>query len=189
MKPGTMHIEIVRNARTPADRTKEQTMPNRGEHQFLCDTMILRNSLVKHQEAVRDRLRNYGYRWAWRDIRLLISLVTRLQNQLIGTMPPRRQAYYDRLATAGVYRVEFQGPTDKRYVWADAEDLAALTEAAMLTECAMCVREGRELRECRLRQALLALAPLTQADEDDVFAVCEYRGTASSLIAGDETRL
>ena len=185
----TVRIEIVRKARTPEKTAKAQTMPNRGEHLFLTDTMILRNSLVRHGEAVRDRLRDYGYRWAWRDIRLLISLVTRLQDQLLATVPPKRQAYYDRLATAGVYRVEMPGPVDHRYVWADAEDLAALTEAAMLTECAMCVREGKELRECRLRQALLALAPLTQTDESDRFATCEYRDTASSLISGRETHL
>ena len=189
MKPGTVHIEIVRRARTPGNPAKEQTMPGRGEHQFLTDTMILRNSLVRHGDAVRDRLRAYGYKWAWRDIRLLTSLVTRIQDQLLGTVPPKRQAYYDRLATSGVYRVEMAGPVDRRYVWADAEDLAALTEAAMLTECAMCVREGRELRECRLRQALVALAPLDPADVNDRFATCEYRGTASSLISGEETHL
>ena len=134
MKPGTVHIEIIRKPREAADPAKPQTMPNRGEHQFLTDTMILRNSLVHHGEQAAERLRAYGYRWGRRDVRLLISLVTRLQNRLLATMPPRRQAYYDRLSTAGVYRVEMAGPSDRRYVWADAEDLAALTEAAMVTE-------------------------------------------------------
>lgn len=189
MRPGTVHIEIVRRPREPADPSVPPAMPGRAEHQFLTDTMILRNSLAHYGEAVRDRLRTYGYRWGWRDVRLMMSLLNRIQDRLLATMPAKRQAYYDRLATAGIYRVEMAGPSDKRYVWADAEDLAALTEAAMMTECAMCVREGRELRECRLRGALLALAPPKEAEPDGPFATCGYRSVASSLIAGNETHI
>lgn len=166
-----------------------QTMPSREEHQFLTDTMILRNTLAHHGPAIRDRLKKYGYKYGWRDVRLMISVLTRLQDRLLDTMPPRRQDYYHRLATAGRYKVEMGTVTDRRYVWADAEDLGALTEAAMSTECAMCVREGRELRGCRLRQALLALAPLDKGEDTGRFASCEYRWIASELIKDREVNL
>lgn len=164
-------------------------MPNREEHLFLCDTMLVRNSLIKHGEAVRDRLRP-TYRYIWRDIRLAVALITKIQNRLCDTFPPKRQLYYQKLAEHGRYKLDLPGPAlGKNYVLADTEDLAVLTQAAMENQCAMCCLYGRELRGCRLRGALLALAPRDPADEDAPFDSCEYRDIASALARGEETRI
>lgn len=164
-------------------------MPDRQEHKWMCDTMVARNALVAFGPAVRERLRPL-YPGCWRDMRLIEALLDKLQRQMMETMPPRRREYYQRLAGEGVHRVDFPNPVRTRdWVLADADDLGALTEAAMTSQCAMCVMMGSEIKRCRMRSALLSLAPLKTADENDRFAECEYRRIASQLVKGEEVSI
>ena len=70
-------------SRTDPDGKKT---PNREENALMLDLMMLRNSIATHSETVRERLKAYPY--GWRDMRLLWSLVNKLQGQLLNTVSP-----------------------------------------------------------------------------------------------------
>ena len=151
----------------------------------MLDLMILRNTLVKHGPSVRDRLRPVPF--AWRDLRLLMTLVKKLQLAMLSTMPDSRQDYYQKVAQRGRVMVDFPGPARiDRYLMISERKLAAITEAAMLSECAMCLKGGREIRQCGIREALMEVAPPDRVldTRDAMTGGCEYRDIAGDLVQG-----
>ena len=158
-----------------------RTKPNRTENEFMLNLMILRNALVRMGPAMQERARRAGGN-CWRDIRMMAVTVTKVQEQLIATMPPRRDDYYMTYAQHGHYELLINGPIrNPRMVLIADKYLGALCEAAMRSECIMCMREGAEIGTCLLRQALLEVVPPTEV-EDGRWRKCEYRDAASSLI-------
>lgn len=158
-----------------------RTKPNRTENEFMLNLMILRNALVRMGPAVQERARRAGGN-CWRDIRMMTAAVTKVQEQLIATMPARRDDYYLTYAQHGHYELLINGPIrNPRMVLIADKYLGALCEAAMRSECIMCMREGAEIGTCLLRQALLEVVPPTEV-EDGRWRKCEYRDAASSLI-------
>lgn len=167
------------------DREEARTKPNRLENEFMLNLMILRNALVAMGPAIRERARRAG-KTTWRDIRLMTRLVEKVQEQLILTMPVRRDDYYSSYAKHGHYELMINGPIrNKRMVLISDRYLGALCEAAMKTECCMCMREGSEISGCLLRQALLEVAPPKEV-MDRKWRKCEYRDAAGKLIHGEE---
>lgn len=165
-------------------------MPNRQENALMLDLMLLRNTLVKNGEAVRERLK--GAPHGWRDMRLLWYLVNKLQEELLKTMPDRRVAYYNQMAQHGQVIIDIPGPIPRgRHILITDEHLAAITTAAMDGECALCLKEGKEVQRCPIRQALLEVAPPTQVSSGDRawWAGCEYQKAASALVQGKEVTI
>lgn len=155
----------------------------------MLDLMMLRNSLAKHSEAVKDRLKVCPH--AWRDMRLLWYLVNKLQIQLLNTMPDRRILYYDQMARHGKVIIDIPGPIPKgRHILITEKRLAAITEAAMRGECALCIKDGREAQRCPIRDALLEAAPPAVINEKiDWFTSCEYQKAAKALERGETIKL
>lgn len=166
----------------------ERTNPNKRENEFLMNLMILRNTLVLNSSACRDRAKRAG-KWTWRNIRLMLTLVNKVQDDLIKTMPARRDAYYATYAAHGHYELVMNGPTrPTRFVLISDRHLAALCEAAMESECVMCMLTGSEIAKCPLRKALLEVAPPTEL-QDGRWERCEYRDAASALIRDQEVTI
>ena len=164
----------------------EKTMPNRKENRFMTNLMVVLHTLLSDREAAEKRLMEYGYRYAKRDIALLIAMDNRLQEQMLSTMPDRRIAYYQKMANEAQIVIEFPGAVKlDRHVLMEVEDLGALAEAAMRGECAVCIRDGREVKRCRLRDALLPIAPPREFSR----VGCEYRRPASQLIQGEDVTI
>lgn len=176
--------EPVKPAPAPVARI-EKTKPNKAENFFMMDLMILKNSLAVRMDAVKDRLRKVN-RYGWRDLRLLFSLVDRIQSQLVQTMPESRLDYYAALARSGRYHLDIEGPVRQgRMVLISDIHLAQLCEAVMESECLMCLKTGSEVDKCPIRQALLEVAPPTDINGFR----CEYEGAARSLVRGEEVRI
>lgn len=165
--------------------------PNRKEHAIMTDLMILRNSLYKNSESVRERLAPFPH--AWRDMKLLLYLVNKVQGELLKTMPDMRVDYYYRLAESAHMTVEIPGPLHKgRHILITDTNLASLTESAMRAECSVCLLEGKEATRCPIRQALLEVAPPNELMEKAPMAYtfgCEYQSIASSLMEGKDVKL
>ena len=168
---------------------EEKKMPNAKEDALMIQLMIVRNALVEYGEAVRERLR--PVKGGWRDLRLMISLVTKTQNRLVDTMPERRWDYYYNLSQRGRIRVELPGPAKiGRYIMIHEKNLSVLAEAAMCGECAMCLRTGREVRGCLIRDALMEVAPPEEVrDLRGLSLGCEYRDAAGQLVRQEEITL
>lgn len=186
-----LHAQLFGNAAppvktaAPAPAPAKKTNPNRKENEFMLNLMILRNSLVAHAPGCRDRARLAG-KWVWRDIRLMLTLVCRIQEQFLATMPENRDEYYRAYAKYGHYEIRMNGPvTTGRQVLITDKHLGAICEAAMQNECVLCMREGSEIGQCRLRDALLEAAPPTEI-QDGLWRKCEYRGAAGDIIHGRE---
>ena len=164
-------------------KTPEKTMPTRKENRFMTNLMVVLHTLRSDRDAAEARLKAYGYRWSRRDTGLLIHLVDKLQAELLETMPDKRIGYYRRMAQEAQIVIDYPGPVPrKNSLLIDTQDLAAITEAAMRHECAMCIRDGREIRDCRLREALLPIAPPAEFSRTG----CEYRQPASQLVQGED---
>ena len=154
----------------------------------MMNLMVLRNTLRTNAPACRERARLAG-KWIWRDIRLLLTLVDRIQNAMLTTMPARRDEYYSNYARHGHYELRIDGPVRAgRQLMVTDLHLAAITEAAMKSECILCMREGSEIGKCELREALLEAAPQTKV-EDGWIRRCEYRKAAGDLIEGKDATI
>lgn len=162
-----------------------RTKPNREENFFMMDLMILKNSLAVRMKAVRDRLQRVNPN-AWRDLRLLYSLVDRMQEQLMKTMPESRWEYYSTLARSGRYHLDIEGPVRQgRMVLISDIHLAWLCEAVMESECLMCLKTGNEVERCPIRQVLLEVAPPSEI----LGYRCEYADAAGDLVQGKEVHI
>ena len=153
----------------------------------MLNLMILRNTLRTNAPACRDRARLAG-KWIWRDIRLMLTLVDRIQNAMLRTMPDSRDEYYSAYARHGHYELHIDGPVrTARHLLVTDRHLAAMAEAAMKSECILCMREGSEIGRCELREALLeAAAPTAIQEGNSLFRKCEYREAAGQLVQGKD---
>ena len=154
----------------------------------MLNLMIVRNTLIGRSEKLRERCRRAG-KWVWRDVRLLTRLVCKVQDALMDTVPESRIEYYDAYRRGGHYELVMNGPVRQtRYVLISDRKLAALTEAAMESECAMCMRDGSEIGHCLLREALLEVAPPTEVEQGR-WRKCEYRRAAGQLIRDEDVSI
>ena len=159
----------------------ERTKPNRRENEFMMNMMVLRNTLMANGPAVKERAKRAG-KYTWRDIRLMTRLVEKVQNAMLATMPKERDGYYMSYAQHGHYELMMNGPIrNTRMVLISDRSLGAVCEAAVTSECAMCMREGSEIGQCLLRKALLEVAPPTEI-QDGRWRKCEYRDLAGQLL-------
>ena len=163
-----------------------KTMPNRQENAMMLYLMALLNTLNRNSEAVKDRLS--VFRYGWRDLRLLLRLVDKVQIMLLHTMPDKRLDYYAKIAEHGKVIVDIPGLIPKgRHILITDKNLAAITEAAMRAECVLCMKDGKGVKGCPIRAALLEVAPPeTVNDCRNWWVGCEYRNAASALIQGEE---
>lgn len=172
---------------TPKPETKAitKTKPNKHENMFMLDLMVLRNTLATRMTYVRERLEQVNPH-AWRDLRLMYSLVRRIQSQMLDTMPDSRLEYYAALARNGRYHLDIEGPVRQgRMVLISDINLARLCEAVMESECIMCLKTGEEVSKCPIRQILLEVSPPSAVLEYR----CEYADAARELVRGEEVRI
>ena len=167
-----------------------KSKPNKRENEFMLNLMVLRNTLLRNGPACRERAKLAG-KWIWRDIRLATVLIDRIQEALLRTMPASREEYYSAYAHHGHYELHIDGPIrTPRQVLITDKHLGTICEAAMLSECIMCIREGNEIDRCELRDALLETAAPTAIQQgDSPFRKCEYKDAASQLLHGKDVTL
>lgn len=186
------------DGRKPGGPAEEETeipeslksKPNKRENEFMLNLMVLRNTLLRNGPACRERAKLAG-KWIWRDIRLATVLIDRIQEALLRTMPASREEYYSAYAHHGHYELHIDGPIrTPRQVLITDKHLGTICEAAMLSECIMCIREGNEIDHCELRDALLETAAPTAIQKgDSPFRKCEYKDAASQLLHGKDVTL
>ena len=187
---GARAPEAAARATDPEIPEQLKTKPNRKENEFMMNLMILRNTMKRNAPACRERARLAG-KWVWRDIRLLTVLVERIQEKLLRTMPQSRDDYYRTYAQHGHYELHMDGPIRMpRHILMTDKHAAALAEAAMKSECILCLLEGGEIDRCELREALLESAVPTNIQAgDSPYRRCEYRDAASKLLEGKDVTI
>lgn len=169
--------------------TEEKTNPSRAENEFMLNLMVLRVSLAKFAPECRGRAKKAG-RYVWRDIRLMLTLVDKVQQAFLATMPRQRLEYYLAYARHGHYEFRMDGAPAKpsRTVMITDRHLAEICDAAMKNECVMCTLEGKEIARCKLRDALMEVAPPTETEEGR-WRKCEYQDAAGDLVMGRDVSI
>lgn len=168
--------------------SNDQKMPNQMENIFMQDMMILRNDLVRYSESVHARLAPFP--GAWRDLRLMLHLVRKIQVQLLDTIPDKKVAQLQHIALHGKFFIEMPGPVRKnRFVTLAEGDLSVLMQAAMSNECVMCLREGKEIKRCPLRTALITATPPGKIIENPPLFCCEYRDIGCAIFRGENVEM
>lgn len=180
--------KIRKEARERQESGPERTPPNKYENHFMIDLMVLRNALKTRGEKSKARLKRVN-KHAERDLGLLFSLVDRLQQQMVSTMPENRDEYYSVMARNGRYHLDIDGPIRQGHtVIITDKNLAYLLDAVIEQECLMCLRDGSEIKKCPLRTVLLEVAPAMDIQADPV-ARCEYREVHHHLINGEDVTI
>ncbi len=181
--------EAAARAPDPEIPERLKTKPNKRENEFMLNLMILRNTLQTNAPSCRERARLAG-KWVWRDMRLMLTLVDRIQRKMLRTMPASRDEYYSAYARHGHYELHIDSPVrTPRQLLVTDKHLAAMAEAVLKSECLMCLREGDEIGKCELRDALLESAAPTAVESDSYIRRCEYRRAAEQLIEGKDVTI
>ena len=161
--------------------SKFGSRPTRDENVMMIDLMVLSSAMHQHADSIRERISEYPN--AWRDVRLLTTLVKRLESMLFNAMDKRDQHHYMQLASYGQMRVSIPGPIeDKTNMLVERSDIDAIVGSAMTGECALCIKEGREIKRCRLREALVNISPPKEYTADRPRAICEWREKAIDVL-------
>ena len=169
----------------PGDRW----MPNSRKSQYLVEQLILENSCISRAKALEDRARAAGKN-VWRDLRAAAALTDKVTEALLKTVPADKLQWLARTMKEGHIRVDMPGPVRREgYVVVSDRDAAALTEAAMRNECAMCTRTGSDVNTCAIRKALLVCAAPNVISDGGTLSGCEYETYAVQLVAGEEVDL
>ena len=159
---------------------------NARESQYLVEQLILCNSFISRSRALEERARSAGKN-VWRDLRAAAALAEKSTEALMRTVPADKLEWFSRTLKEGHIRVDMPGPVRRDgYVVISDRDAAALTEAAMRSECAMCTRTGSEVKGCPIRRALLVCAAPDIVKDDGVLSGCEYERYAMQLLSGEE---
>lgn len=136
----------------------EREKPNGREMSAIEYMAALDSQLLKHQTTLKDRLSSIPN--GWRDYRLLISLMGRLLERLYSTLPVKTLLRLEAMCKNGEVVIRLHPPSrTPEYVLVLDTDLQLLINTAMAAECAICLKEGPEIKKCPLRKALDGIAP------------------------------
>lgn len=161
---------------------KYRTPPNKHENNFMIDLMVMRNALKVRAEKCVERLK-LSTDNPKRDLGLLYYLVDKIQQDLLATMPPSRDAYYATVARNGLYHLDIGGPIQQGHiVLITDKNLGYIVEVAMEQECLMCLRTGNEIDRCPMRTVLLEISPATKIRAEGSGTSCEYRDCVGKLL-------
>lgn len=139
--------------------------------------------LMKSQEILKPRLDTIPN--GWRDFRLAVTRTEKVLDAVYATLPPKTLQHMDRLYNYGevVIRpkplIKIHGD-DVRIV--DYDDLKMLINTTIAAECAMCVKDAREQKKCKLRAVLENIAP-TEAIHKN--GLCAYVDVAAGNELGE----
>lgn len=149
---------------------------NAGEIHSIEFLAGLDAQLVEGQETLRDWLALIPN--GWRDFRLAVTKVERVLSAVYKTLPTRTLIHMQKLCQYGQIVIRpkpaIKLPDDVQIV--DADDLRMLINTVIGSECAMCVKDAKGQKGCKLRRALENVAPTAKVHRD---GLCAYTDVAA----------
>lgn len=117
----------------------------------------LNDNLIKGQAELRKRLELIPN--GWRQYRLAVATVDRLLTQIYATMTPKQLQSHAHAMANSVCGVKLKMASNStEWVHVNEIDLDLVICIAMQHECRWCIRNDHEVRRCKLRRALSAIA-------------------------------
>lgn len=163
----------------------EKTIPNAGELHMIEYIGCLDMQIYKGGPILEDRLKKIPN--GWRDFRLVSSVLEKLVGKIYETLPDKTMRHILHLTDKGevVIRPKPMVKLQEKTQFLTDEDLNMLVNTAISAECAMCVRDGREQKKCKLRRTLENVAPTEAVHEK---GLCAYVHVAAGNPLGDYVR-
>lgn len=119
---------------------------------------------------------------AWRQYRIARAAVQKTLVALYQTVPIKTLRHMQNLCTYGEVIIKPRGATPTNDVQiVPTPELKLLINKVIENECAMCVKSYAEQRGCKLRKALMHIAPPLEIDTSG----CNYRNVAASNELGE----
>ncbi len=150
-----------------ADRTDMNAKELHGV-EFLA---ALSGQMDKHCMILKPRLQAIPN--GWRQYRLIESTLHKLLGDVYQTMTVKSLQRMKNMMQYGEVKISI-APIERHalgYVTVHEKDLALVVTKAMQGECAMCIKDGDDVKKCPLRKALWEMLP---PDEIPRFG-CPYR--------------
>lgn len=120
-------------------------------------------------QALEKRLRRAK---AWNAWRLAAVWLKRALQLMVGkTVTLDQQLLCEHVLKHGTIDITIRASQDKDICAVPAAALEDVVNAAMSAQCAICLKEDRDVRRCRLRRSLLKVAPPQTMET----AGCVYR--------------
>lgn len=153
-----------------------------GKEMTMLEHLVLLDSrLSQYTDCMRDRLGAVEH--GWRDWKLVQAKVTRLVEELYKTISKSNAKHFYLLHLYGEAHItERPVVHQKGYTNISGDDLQTLLGIVVRNECLMCMKEGKEVKRCKLRELLLTLAPPGRVDT----WWCEYQKIAVDTAKTEE---
>lgn len=165
--------QLGREIDNAADAQSARKPMNGREMRVIEYLAAMDSKIVESGDAMRDRLRDIPN--GWRQWRLMASTLSRLLIQLYDSMTVKNLRHIQNICAHGEVLIRMV-PVSRvpENVLVSEDDLRMLVNAAMSAECAICLKQGKEIDRCPLRNALLSIAP----PYEDPPTSCGYRDVA-----------
>ena len=112
---------------------------------------------------------------------MILTRTEKLLDSVYSTLPNKKRLHMQRLCEVGEIIIRPKPAVklhdDVQIVGSD--DLKLLINAAIASECLMCVKDAREQKKCKLRKVLANIAPTEAVHKD---GLCAY----VDVVAGNE---
>lgn len=152
----------------------ERTDMNAKELNGIEFLAALSGQMDKHCMILKPRLKAIPN--AWRQYRLIESALHRLLGDMYQTLTVKSLQRIKNMMQYGEVKIAI-APIERHalgYVTVHEKDLALVVTTAMQGECAMCIKDGDDVKRCPLRKALWEMMP---PDEVPRFG-CPFRDNA-----------
>ena len=131
------------------------------------------------QEILKERLGMIP--GGWRRFRLAVTTVEKLLDELYATLPTRTLRHMQNLCRCGqiVIRPKPAVKLGDEVQIVGNEELKTIINSCVANECGICVKDRAGQKGCKLRKALMLIAPVAELPKD---GHCTYL----DVVAGNE---
>lgn len=131
------------------------------------------------EEPLKPRLQTIPN--AWRDYRMCLTRLGRIVEQIYQTLPTKTLKHMAALCAHGEVLIRFKPVVSNDAQLIMTGDLKELINTAMEAKCTICFEDRAGVKACRLRKALMDIAPPTDLALGD----CPYRYVIEHANRGD----
>lgn len=172
--------QAISNRDAAADAARNARPLNGNEQRVLEYLAAMDAKIIESGEALRPRLNQIPN--GWRQWRLMASTVGKLLEDIYGTLPMKNLRHMANICNYGEVLVRMRPAVRvPDYLLVNENDLRLVINKAMAGECAICVRQGKEIDRCPMRRAMLNIAPPMDESDTD----CGYRDVAMQSELGE----
>ena len=166
---------VMKQPQAP-DGSTVQPRPMNGEEMRVIEYLTAMNSKINQAgDCMRDRLRSVPN--GWRQWRLMAVTLERLLPALYDTITKKNLRHLENICDHGEIIIRLRPAVRvPEHTLVSEDDLRTLVNAVMASECAICLKQGREIDRCSLRTAMLNICP----PYEDPKTSCGYQMVALS---------